>query len=234
LNGSASSIPERTVRTSSSSSEIERLLRYCARPIFAGESQGQGGPCWARRGCNAWRGHRKVERVVYSLPQTRAARAKVALPRTRGVPPPAADFGPVAAPTSPSASRRARASCPLRAAVTACAGSRWQALQRRPKGAIAPPPSHVPVLAICGPCCSHASMKSSRSPAPAAPHRPADQGHSTGTGRLAYGRTATSASPHGHADTGQGEPKRPLPVPTAAAPSPPGLSDPAISVAKPR
>jgi hypothetical protein len=35
-------------------------------------------------------------------------------------------------------------------------------------------------------------------------------------------------------DTGQGEPKRPLPVPAAVAPSPPSLSEPAICVAKPR
>ena len=67
------------------------------------------------------------------------------------------------------------------------------------------------------------------------PHRPADQGHWTRTGGLASGlKDCHLCVPHSHPNTGQGEPKRPLPVPAAVAPSPPGLSDPVISVAKPR
>ncbi len=35
-----------------------------------------------------------------------------------------------------------------------------------PKRKMSPTPSHIPVLAISGPCCSHGSRKSSRSSAP--------------------------------------------------------------------
>ena len=110
-------------------------------------------------------GRTKTQRV-YSLPN-RAARANGALPRTPGVPRPAGSLGP------PPRRHRHRyhgvlaPHAPLRAAVTARAGLPMvgpvhdtRLSQRRPKGAMRPPASHVPVPAISGPCCSHASYES--------------------------------------------------------------------------
>jgi len=133
---------------------LERLLRYCARPIFASERL-----AWTVAG----------ERVVYSLPkpaplgQMRLLTPIAFLERVATlIPPPRRHRHRYHGVLAPNA--------PLRAGVTARAGL---PIEGSVKGPLTQWPSkqksrsaRAPLEGSCGPCCWHGSMKCSPSRAP--------------------------------------------------------------------
>jgi hypothetical protein len=167
----------------------DRLLPGCrvrieARDRKGLESQGQGGPCLGRRGCNAWGG--QVSGCFYSFLEPAPVR-QTALPRAPGIPGPAGGLGVAPAPASPSVSRSVLAPhALLRAAVTARAGL--------PKAEPAPERSLI-----------------APRQAPAARHPPPSEKDFQPDARTHLGESLKS--PDSYPEPGPGLPKRPLPAP---------------------